>query len=262
MRGSLPTPGIGTRRYGGNTPCVELRCGKHTLIFDLGTGARALGDRMMQSGRAPEASIFLSHYHYDHLQGVPFFAPFYRPDARFRLHGASREGLSPREAIAGQMVPPYFPIGIDTLRADLSFEEITEGSLVRVGQARVRAFELNHPGGSLSFRVDYRGRSLVYATDTEVGSDRDAPFARFARGADVLIYDAMYTDEEYAKRHGWGHSPWTSAVELARTAGVKSLILFHHDPAHDDRTLDRMLREARQRFPEVRSAREGDVHVL
>ena len=262
VRGSLPAPGAATQKYGGNTPCLELRCGAQTLIFDLGTGARALGERMVSDGGPQQAAIFLSHYHYDHLQGVPFFPPFYVPGRRFRIFGATREGRTTREAIAGQMVPPYFPIGIDTLRASIDFEEVRVGRAIRVGDARVRAFELNHPGGSLSFRVDFRGRSLVYATDSEFGSDRDAPFARFARGTDVLVYDAMYTDEQYAKRRGWGHSPWSAAIEVARAAQAKTLVLFHHDPAHDDRELDRILRRARALRPGTLAAREGDVHRL
>lgn len=263
MRGSLPAPGGTTQRFGGNTPCLELRCGSQTLIFDFGTGARALGDRMMREQGPQEAAVFLSHYHYDHLQGVPFFTPFFVPGRRFRIFGAKREGLTPREAIAGQMVPPYFPIGIDMLRAELEFQEVREGGrAIRIGDARVRAFELNHPGGSLSFRVDYRGRSLVYATDSEYGSTRDAPFARFARDADLLIYDAMYTDEEYARRKGWGHSPWTAAVKAAEAARAKTLVLFHHDPAHDDKEMDRILRKARAMRPGTIAAREGDVHKL
>lgn len=261
VRGSIPSPGSTTRRYGGNTPCVEVRFGSEQLIFDLGSGARPLGDTFDKAGQ--RATIFVSHYHYDHLQGLPFFTPMFNPRNSFVVYGPTRNGLSIREILAGQMVQPYFPVTAEMVfRAAVEYREISGGDSLQIGEGVVRTLELNHPGGNLGYRVEYNGKSIVYATDIEHGSALDERFFEFCRGADLLIYDAMYTDDEYHGRSGppktgWGHSTWQAAVAAADRAEVKTLVLFHHEPTRDDAGMERLLRDVRKHRPEAIAARES-----
>ncbi|HEX4620493.1 MAG TPA: MBL fold metallo-hydrolase [Myxococcaceae bacterium] len=261
MRGSIPAPGASTARYGGNTPCVEVRCGDELLIFDLGSGARPLGEAMVRDG-TQRASIFVSHYHYDHVQGLPFFPPIFNPRNAFTIYGPTRGGHTVKEILSGQMVRPYFPVGDEVFRAQVEYRTINAGERVGVGAAEIHALELNHPGGNLAYRVEYEGHSLVYATDVEHGSEADIFLIRFARGADMFIVDAMYTDDEYAgrkgpPRNGWGHQTWKAAVSSANRAEVKKLVLFHHEPTRSDADLERMMREIRKLRPDAVAARES-----
>ena len=261
MRGSIPSPGARTRAFGGNTSCVELRCGEQLLIFDLGSGARALGEMLRARGEPASAAIFLSHYHYDHLQGLPFFSPMFDARNHFIIRGPTRGERDVQAILAGQMTPPYFPVTADEVfRARVEYQPIADGDVVELGDVQVRALELHHPGGSLGYRVDYRGQSFVYATDIEHGSAVDGRLAVFAQGADVLVYDAMYTPEEYAGppgKVGWGHSTWAAAVALAKAANVRTLVLFHHDPERDDISMRLLERKAQRLFPGTVAAREG-----
>ena len=263
MRGSLPAPGAKTRRYGGNTPCVEVRCGPRLIILDAGSGMRALGDGLQRSGRPVVADVLLSHYHYDHLQGLPFFTPLFEPENRFTFFGPRRQGRSVQDALEGQMVPPYFPVSLDQVaRARLDFRTVERGAQFELGEVRVRSAELDHPGGNFGYRLEYRGRSLVYATDVEHVDQPAESLLELARGADVLLHDAMYTTPEYAQRQGWGHSPWNGAVATARAAGVRRLVLFHHDPGRDDRGLDALVKQVRKQWPDTLAAREGQTLKL
>ncbi|RYZ39759.1 MAG: MBL fold metallo-hydrolase [Myxococcaceae bacterium] len=263
MRGSIPSPGPQTKRYGGNTPCVEVRCGDELLIFDLGSGARGLGDALAATRKPVKAHIFISHYHYDHLQGLPFFAPMFSPANDVTLHGSPRDGKSLKQILAGQMVPPYFPVTAeDVFRTRLEYRDVIVGKDIPVGKATVRTLELNHPGGNVGYRVDFGGRSLVYATDVEHGTALDAGLFEFARGADALIYDSMYTEDEYRGRTGWGHSTWEAAVKAADASDVKQLVLFHHDPGRDDAAMDKLVREVRKHRPEAIAAKEALVLKL
>jgi phosphoribosyl 1,2-cyclic phosphodiesterase len=261
VRGSIPSPGPRTRAYGGNTSCVELRCGQQLLIFDLGSGARALGESLRARGAPAAAEIFLSHYHYDHLQGLPFFSPMFDGRNRFVIRGPTRGQRDVQSILAGQMAPPYFPVTAEEVfLAGVDYRPMAEGDVVDLGEVQVRALELHHPGGSLGYRVDFRGRSFVYATDIEHGSPVDARLADFARGADVLVYDAMYTPEEYAGtpgKVGWGHSTWAAAVASAQAANARTLVLFHHDPERDDAGMRALERKARRQRPGTLAAREG-----
>jgi phosphoribosyl 1,2-cyclic phosphodiesterase len=265
VRGSIPAPGPHTQRYGGNTPCVEMRVGDELLIFDLGSGARALGDTLLAAGPV-RANIFVSHYHYDHLQGLPFFTPIFSPKNTFTVYGATRDGQTVKEILSGQMIRPYFPVTAEMVfRAQLTYQEVRSGQELQLGPARVLIQELHHPGGNLGFRVECGGRSVVYATDVEHGNPEwDAQFYAFVRGADFLIYDSMYTDDEYhgrvgPNRTGWGHSTWQAAVEAAEKAQVKTLVLFHHDPSRDDASIETLLTQVRQFRPEAFAAQEAMV---
>ncbi|MFM2152537.1 MAG: hypothetical protein RL199_972 [Pseudomonadota bacterium] len=256
VRGSIPTPGRATARYGGNTSCVEVRCGPERIVLDMGSGLRALGGAYFAEG-TNEVSFLMSHYHWDHILGMPFFGPAYDPARKVVVYGAERFGQGAGGALAGQMVGPYFPIDIGAMRAKLDFRLIEDGSAFDIGQAHVRAAELSHPGGVLAFRIETGGRSVVYATDFEHGLGKDDALVALARGADLLIYDAMYTPEEYTRHKGWGHSTWVEGVRIAREAGVRSLALFHHDPSHDDAAVSAIEAAAKAEFPGAFAAREG-----
>lgn len=268
VRGSIPAPGPKTQRYGGNTPCVEMRCGDELLIFDLGTGVRELGWEMVRAGGPARASIFLSHYHYDHLQGLPFFTPIFIPKFAFTVYGAPRGSHSVKEVLAGQMVQPYFPVTAEeTFKAQLTYKNLEAGQQLEIGPARVLTLDLNHPGGNLGYRVECDGRSVVYATDVEHGCEKDKALVEFARDADMLIIDAMYTEDEYRGRKGsakigWGHSTWESAVETANASNAKQLVLFHHETTRDDAEMDRFVEEVRKHRPETIAAVELEILKL
>lgn len=256
VRGSIATPGPSTQRAGGNTPCVEIVCGDTLLILDAGTGLRGLGQRMLARGQS-EATILLSHLHWDHIQGLPFFLPAYIPGHTITLAGM--RGL--RGALDAQMHAPCFPIGLDAMNADLRFVEIGNERL-EVGPLSIRAAKLNHPGGVLGYRVTLDDRSIVYATDTEHYSCPDPRLVALAKDADVLIYDAMYTPHEYPAKVGWGHSTWEAGVAVAEAANVERLVLFHHDPQRGDDAVDALERQAAMARPGTIAAREGEAISL
>ncbi len=262
VRGSIASPGAHTVRTGGNTPCVEVRCGDTRLILDAGTGIRALGEQMLSEG-ARECTLLSSHLHWDHIQGLPFFLPAWVLGHRVTIVG--RPGI--REAMETQMTPPCFPVRIADMKAELAFREMASGEAIQVGPATVRAATLNHPGGVYGYRIEHGGASVVYATDTEHYACPDPHLVELARGADVLIYDAMYTQDEYAGRVGptkvgWGHSTWDAGVAVADAAGVGRLVLFHHDPQRTDDEVDALERRAALARPGTVAAREGDVIAL
>jgi phosphoribosyl 1,2-cyclic phosphodiesterase len=267
VRGSVPAPGPRTAAVGGNTSCVEVRCGSETIVLDAGTGLRNLGERLLASGRPVAASILVSHVHWDHIQGFPFFAPLFRPGTELTLYGHPDQG-SLESAMQRQMNAPNFPVQLGAVPAGLSYGDIVLGRPFAVGSAVVRAARLNHPGGVIAYRIEYDGRALVFATDTEHYGDRiDRELVALAEGADLLIYDAQYTPEEYAgviggARQGWGHSTWVEGIRVARATGVGSLVLFHHDPAHDDAAISAIERAARTVMPGTVAAREGlEIHL-
>ena len=262
-RGSIPTPGAGTIRYGGNTPCVTVRgpSGRR-LILDAGTGIRALGRQLeRQIGAEPEdLTILLSHTHWDHIQGLPFFAPLYRRGYRIRFMGPGQPGQSLESVIRAQMTPAVFPVPITALEAEWSVTEIAPGP-VPVNGFEVACTPLCHSGIAFGYRIgDTSGSMLAYLTDNELGAPNAAEcrpdIVRFLRGVDTLIHDAMYFESEGRERIGWGHSTAVEAVELAIEAGVRRLVLFHHAPEHDDDALERLLREAEQRRDRDGSALE------
>ncbi|MFN2548844.1 MAG: MBL fold metallo-hydrolase [Myxococcales bacterium] len=261
VRGSVASPGGGTLKTGGNTSCVEVRCADETVIFDLGTGLRPLGLALMR--KAPvRASIFLSHYHWDHIAGLPFFAPAYDPKSELVIHGATRRGCDVRQILSGQMIDPYFPVDLGVLNARLRFVTLQDGGLAHMGGAVVRAAELNHPGGALGFRLEHEGRSMVYATDFEHGTSADDRLVELARGADLMVFDAQYTPAEYVgngvmSKKGWGHSTYEVGAKIAQRARVKKLALYHHAPERDDRGIEKLAALAKKLHPGAFAAREG-----
>jgi len=261
VRGSLASPGPSTLATGGNTSCVEVRAGGEIIIFDLGTGLRPLGLALSKSGPV-KAHLFLSHYHWDHIAGLPFFAPAYDPRCELAFYGATRRGRGVRQILSGQMVDPYFPVSLGEFNARLRFVPLQDGGRARVGAVELRAAELNHPGGALGFRLEYGGKSMVYATDFEHGTDADARLVELARDTDLLIFDAQFTPAEYAaegplSKRGWGHSTYAVGVEIARRALAKKLALYHHAPDRDDASIDKLAASARRLFKGAFAAREG-----
>jgi len=260
VRGSTPAPQPENMRYGGNTSCVEVRVGDGLYIFDCGTGIRVLGQALAREskGRAVHAHIFVSHFHWDHIQGLPFFAPLYdNPENCFHFHSSSRT-RSLKQVVQEQMASPYFPVGLNQMQAHQDFHDLEEGR-IPLEEVSVQTSWLNHPQGCMGFRLETRDGVLVYATDNEPGDAAfDKNVRKLAAGADVLIYDAQYLPEEYAaRRRGWGHSHWREAVNIVMESGAKELILFHHDPDHDDACIDKVVKEASNYYPRVRAAAEG-----
>lgn len=250
-RGSCPTGGVKTARYGGNTACTEVRIGEVPVIIDCGTGLRELGVALAAEfpGKPIEGHIFVGHTHWDHIQGFPFFIPFYNPRNKFNVHSVRGAHGSLRDIFSDSMALDYFPIPLSNLAAKLKFVEL-QGP-VDMGVARVSFHHLNHPGVCIGFKVEAQGRKIVYLSDheqfrrlsgeNEMSCYQDAAVADFARGSDLLIMEAQYTEEEYAFRKGWGHSTYDDVVKFGMDTGAKRLAIFHHDPAHTDDILDRHL---------------------
>jgi phosphoribosyl 1,2-cyclic phosphodiesterase len=278
-RGSIPTPGPVTARYGGNTPCVAVEgAGGHLVILDAGTGIRALGLQLVErQNGAIRAEILLTHAHWDHIQGLPYFKPFFAGGNAVRIWG-SRQGTTSLEAILRQqMDPAVFPVPLDALSAALTVQEIGAGEFT-IGEFRVRAMKLRHPGTTLGFRLTpvNGGASLAYVTDNELGPGGHYPhpqswrkdFVAFLSGVDVLIHDAMYTPAELETHRGWGHSTYEEAVALAGEAGAQRLVLFHHEPEHADDAMDQLVAAAQKvarshgKPAEVLAAQEGMVLTL
>ena len=261
VRGSIACPGPETVRYGGNTACVEMRCGGHILIFDAGTGLRPLGLALM--AEAPlDADLFLSHTHLDHIVGLPFFQPLFCPENRIRLwsgHLAPEHGL--RDVICKMMTAPLFPVPVELLEAAAGYNDFACGATLTPKPGVVlRTAALNHPDCACGYRVEYKGKSVCYVTDTEHrAGGLDETILGLIAGADLVIYDSTYTDEEYPAFAGWGHSTWQEGVRLCDAAGVGTLVLFHHDPTHDDAVMDEIAAAAEAARPGTLVAREGCV---
>jgi phosphoribosyl 1,2-cyclic phosphodiesterase len=267
VRGSVPAPGPHTAAVGGNTSCVELRFGDEIIVLDAGTGLRGFGERLVASGRPVKLSVLFSHVHWDHIQGFPFFPALFRSSSELALYGRPDEG-SLESALGRQMTWPSFPVELAAVPAALRYGSFELERPFAVGSAIVHAARLNHPNGVVAYRVEHDGRAVVYATDTEHYADRiDRGLVALAQGADLLIYDAQYTPEEYAgviggSRVGWGHSTWVEGVRVARAAGVGQLVLFHHDPSHDDAAVGAIERAAQTVLPGTVAAREGlEIHL-
>ena len=279
VRGSYPVPGPNTVRYGGHTSCIEARCDSGDgLIIDAGTGLRGLGHKLAeaQGPRPFHYHVILSHVHWDHIQGLPFFSPLYKQGNELHVYARQRDDTHLRAVFASQTEDPYFPVPFDSLKADIEFRELVEGQSFDIGEAKISCTRLNHPWIAIAYRIDVDGASLVYASDTapfsdillehefierppapgEPPSEEDAAKLRamreglveLCRGADLVVYDTQFTPEEYASKPHWGHSTPNDAIAVALDAKCKSLALYHHAPARSDDELDAILSEHRQRL--------------
>jgi phosphoribosyl 1,2-cyclic phosphodiesterase len=284
VRGSYPTPGPHTLRHGGNTACVEMRVGEQTLIFDAGSGIIGLGSSLLRQAEGKNhlnMSLLITHAHSDHLLGFPFFQPLFDPRSHIHLFGPQMAGRSLEELVVPLMSPPYFPVDMRQLPSQRLFHIVSDAQCIcwlpgksepvvttahetlepaREGEVRIFTnYTHSHPlNGAISYRVEYAGRSVVYATDVEWRNGCEPSFLPFIAGADILIHDAQYTVHDYQQtKQGFGHSTIAMATEIAQMAGVGELILFHHEPTYDDDQLDRMEAEARTCFSHTRSACEG-----
>ncbi|MBV8119223.1 MAG: MBL fold metallo-hydrolase [Alphaproteobacteria bacterium] len=261
VRGSIACPGPDTVRYGGNTSCVEIRCGERILVFDGGTGLRLLGNELMCRGQPADLDIFYSHTHFDHICGLPFFAPCYDARSRIRIWAGHLNGRGIETVLNKMMIAPLFPIPMGIFTARLEFVDFAAGKkLTPHNGIRLATGQLNHPNGATGYRIEFAGKVVAYITDTEHrpgGLDRNV--LELIRRADLMIYDATYTDAEFPEHRDWGHSTWQEGVRLADAAGVRTLVIFHHDPGHDDAFMDQVAAEAAAVRPGTIVAREGLV---
>ncbi|MBN2149365.1 MAG: MBL fold metallo-hydrolase [Anaerolineales bacterium] len=288
VRGSYPVPGNSTMVYGGNTSCVEVQAGNHTIILDAGTGIIGLGQDLLRRGSPVEAVLFFSHLHHDHTQGFPFFAPAFLRSTRLHLFGTAILEHALEDVLNSNFSPPSFPITLQEMESSMTFHGLRDTSVVWLGEAvggvqvddvvlpggqpvepiglvQVRCLRSHaHPGGVLIYRIAWQGHVVVYATDTEgyVGTDRR--LVEFARNADLLIHDAQYSEQHYNGQavgfpatQGWGHSTASMAIDVARSAAVRALVLFHHEPRYSDETIQGIENRACQSFPNTLCAYEG-----
>jgi phosphoribosyl 1,2-cyclic phosphodiesterase len=264
VRGSIATPSPRHVAFGGNTSCIEVSMGASRVILDCGTGVRTLGHWLARK-HVHRATILLSHTHIDHINGLPFFSPAFKKDCAFTVmagHLGDRNGV--RDVLSAQMAQPIFPVPLDFMAAKIDYIDFRAGeSFDLESKIKVRTVLLNHPGGATGYRLDYAGRSLCYVTDTEhVIGKPNANILGLIEGADLVIYDSTYTDEEFPSRIGWGHSTWQEGVRLCRAAKVKSLAIFHHDPDHEDEFMARVEAQARATWLGALVARENMRMVL
>lgn len=279
VRGSIPTPGPQTHRYGGNTSCVEMEVDGVRYICDAGSGIRELGIELMSKSVAPlRAHLFFSHMHWDHIQGFPFFKPVYVPKNHFTIWGPKTGDRRFARLLGGQMKSSYFPVDFQDLGGTIHADDLNNGDR-EVDGVRVRVFHQHHPGVSYAYRFEKNGVAVVYATDSELDlelTDTELPLrepsamrgvpqdmVEFCRGARLLIADGQYTDEEYKRFIGWGHARATTVVDLAVQAEVEQLAVFHHDPMHSDQEIDALIQHCQERARnhgselQVFGAREG-----
>jgi len=259
VRGSIAVPSPKHIKFGGNTSCVEVFAGDRRLILDAGTGIRTLGNELLQAGLR-DIHLFLTHTHWDHISGFPFFSPAFNPDCTFYVRAGHLTDTSCiRDVLSWQMNHPMFPVPLDAMKADLKMEDFAAGEVFELcSDLKVRTCPLNHPNGATAYRVEYQGKSICYVTDTEhVPGHPDQNILGLVEGTDLMIYDSTYTEAEFPAKVGWGHSTWNEGVKLAQAANVKQFVLFHHEPDHDDDFMEKLEAEAISAWPHCVAAREG-----
>jgi phosphoribosyl 1,2-cyclic phosphodiesterase len=261
VRGSIACPSPLHVGFGGNTSCLEIVADDRSIILDAGTGIRVLGQEMLKRD-VRSAHLLLTHTHWDHINGFPFFSPAFQKDRSFKIMAGHLSGSGGVRAVfEGQMAQPTFPVPLEAMSGQLSFEDFVAGDrLTLEAGVTVRTAPLNHPSGATGYRVEFDGKSICYVTDTEhVIGKPDQNVLGLIEGADLVIYDSTYTDAEFPAKKGWGHSTWQEGVRLCRSAHVKKLAIFHHDPDHEDGFMEQVEREARQSWSEALVARETMV---
>lgn len=263
-RGSLPCPGPDTVRYGGNTTTLEIRAGDRTVLIDAGSGARGMGQAVAARG-LDRVDLFFTHTHFDHVCGLPFFAPVYMPQVEVTLWAGhlGSQGLRLQTVLEDMMIGPLFPVPLTSL-AGVVYRDFAAGDRHVLGDGvAVETAPLNHPNGATGYRVEYGGRAIAIVTDTEHPAEGlDPNVIRLARDADIMVYDAMYSEATYPNHVGWGHSTWEKCLEVAAAAGVATPIVFHHEPGSTDDALDAIAVAAAARYPGALVAREGTtVHA-
>ena len=262
VRGSIACPGPETIRYGGNTPCIEVRCGNRVLVFDAGTGLRAFGNALVKNAAIRDVNIFLTHCHLDHVVGLPFFAPFFSEDYKIAVWAGNLLPAASVEVVMRKLMSsPLFPVEVEIFRAAIKFHDFRSGDLLRpYDDVIIHTAPLDHPDGASGYRLEYGGRAFALISDTSGFPGKcDRELVSLARNADLIVYDATFTEEEIVSRAGWGHSTWARGIRLAEEAGAKQLCLFHHDPSHDDDFMDALAAEANDARPGTITAREGQI---
>lgn len=261
-RGSIPVSDPDFMEFGGNTTCLFISAideGADTLIIDAGTGIRNLGKDIMSGKVDIGEEIFLgfTHFHWDHIQGFPFFAPAYNPDSKIQISTAGKRKIhNLKDIFSTQMQSIYFPVQLENMGAQVTFEKYDTEVVGKKG-AFVSTIDVIHPGGCIAARFQYKTKSIVFCTDTEHSNGIDKNVVKFSLNADVLIHDAQYTDEELKTHKGWGHSSYSQAIEVAERSNVKQLIITHHDPDHDDAFLRKMENKCQERFKNLIFARDN-----
>ena len=259
VRGSIPVCSPETRRGGGNTACVEVRCGGRIVILDAGSGIREAGLALREE-KAKEADIFLTHAHWDHIIGLPFYKPLFCTGMATTVWSGHLAGImTTRELVKDLMRAPFLPVGPEVFCGDVDYRDFKAGEEIQLGDSvLIKTRSLKHPGGAIGYRVEHGGRAIAYVTDTEhEPGELDANVLELIEGADLMIYDCTYTEEEFALYRGYGHSTWLQGAELCRAANTKRLAIFHHYPGRSDDQLDAMETAARADFPGAFAARDG-----
>lgn len=260
VRGSIACASPEHMKYGGNTSCIEVQAGEHVFVMDAGTGIRNFGN-VLHSLDIRSTHLLLTHTHWDHINGFPFFTPAYDPNRSIHImagHLGKKDG-GIHGALSAQMDTPMFPVPLEAMQAKMRFDDFEAGDHFNLySDVTVRTAPLNHPNGATGYRIEYDGKSVCYITDTEhVPGQPDQTVLGLIEGSDLVIYDSTYTEEEFPSKVGWGHSTWNEGVALCRAANVKRMAIFHHDPAHDDVEMERIEGEARAVWKDCFAARDG-----
>ena len=261
VRGSIACATPNHMKYGGNTSCLEVRAGEQRIVLDAGTGIRGLGNEFLKSG-IHEFHLLLTHTHWDHINGFPFFGPAYDPNKAIHImagHLIGKGGI--KGVLSTQMDNPMFPVPLEAMRSKIRYEDFKAGAHFKLANGvQVRTGPLNHPNGATAYRIEHMGKAMVYVTDTEhIPGKLDENILKIVDGADLVIYDSTYTEEEFPAKVGWGHSTWSEGVRLCRAANVKRLAIFHHDPDHYDDFMDRLAEEAHRFWDGTFVCREGMI---